>query len=78
MNTHINNAQPGLYIQQAELLLPRLERIAPDSSWAHRATGLRRTLLRLIQSPEPNPNLLEAAVRTGFFVLESAAKDKFR
>ena len=76
MNTK-SSPRLSRYLQQAELLLPRLERIAPDSSWAHRATGLRRTLMRLIQTSDPNPAQLEEMVRVGFFILESAARDKF-
>ncbi len=68
----------NLYFYQATLVIPRLERITPDSSWAHRATGLRRTLLRLTHEASPNPRQLHAILREGFQLLEKAAKDKVR
>ncbi len=66
------------YLAQAELLIPRLERVTPDSSWSHRAIGLRRTLLHLIQMPSPEIERLHAVIERGFFILESAARDKVR
>jgi hypothetical protein len=67
-----------IYIYQANLAIPRLERIAPDSSWAHRATGVRRTLLRLIDEHPPDNERLHAVLLQGFDLLEKAAKDKVR
>jgi hypothetical protein len=35
-------------VKQAKLIIPRLEKITPDSSWAHRASGCRGSLIRLL------------------------------
>jgi hypothetical protein len=34
------------------LLLPRLERISADSYWAHRASGVRGTLVKILEQIE--------------------------
>jgi hypothetical protein len=34
------------------LLLPRLERISVDSYWAHRASGVRGALVKLLEQME--------------------------
>ena len=39
----------GNLVKQAELIIPRLEKITPDSSWAHKASGCRGSLIRLIE-----------------------------
>jgi hypothetical protein len=67
-----------LYLNQANLLIPRLERITPDSSWSHRAIGLRRSLLHIVYESTPNLERLHAAVQEGFVLLEKAARDKIR
>ena len=68
----------ALYIRQAHIMIPRLERILPDSSCAHRATGLRRTLMRLILESPPNLQRLQEVVHRGYDVLEEAAREKAR
>jgi hypothetical protein len=62
------------------LLLDRLERISVDSHWAHRASGVRGSLLGMLEKMEngetledPNTILLYA-----FKVLERAAREKAR
>jgi hypothetical protein len=62
------------------LLLDRLERISVDSHWAHRASGVRGSLLGMLEKMEngealedPNTILLYA-----FKVLERAAREKVR
>jgi hypothetical protein len=61
-------------------LLDRLERISVDSHWAHRASGVRGSLLGMLEKMEngetledPNTILLYA-----FKVLERAAREKAR
>jgi hypothetical protein len=39
----------GILVKQAELIIPRLEKITPDSSWAHKASGCRGSLIRLLE-----------------------------
>ncbi len=74
-------------IKQAELLIPRLEKLTPDSSWAHRASGCRRALLRLAKCLEadryPAPQTraadlenLQKAIDQSFDILNRAAKER--
>ena len=62
------------------LLLARLERISVDSYWAHRASGIRGSLLRALEKLEegqPFPrSRLEALLAQGFDILEKAAIEK--
>ena len=74
----------GRLLKQAQMLIPRLERLTPDSSWAHRASGSRGSLLRLSQRIEaysasgqvprieeaPDLAMLEEAITQGFSNLE--------
>jgi DNA-binding response OmpR family regulator len=67
-----------------EMLIARLERLSADSNWAHRASGLRGSLLRyqeelltrhgseLNLTPE-EVSQLEQLMRSGFTMLEKAA-----
>jgi hypothetical protein len=82
----------GLLLKQAQMLIPRLERLTPDSSWAHRASGCRGSLLRLSQRVEAHGMLgqrlkpeeahdlaaLEQALNLGFFILREAARERYR
>jgi hypothetical protein len=78
-------------LDQATLLVERLERISPDSSWAHRVSGYRGSLLKMIeqieQSRKSNNGLLEndvefhcleRLVETGFVLLGTLAKELVR
>jgi len=64
--------------QLARMLLARLERISVDSIWAHRASGIRGALLKLIDSQE---NALaddfnsKEIIKTSFWILEHAGKE---
>ena len=62
------------------MLLNRLERISVDSIWAHRASGIRGSLLRAqeqIQQGNPvDPNALRELIGTSFHILRQAAKEK--
>jgi len=59
------------------LLLERLEHISADSIWAHRASGVRGSLLRLTQQLEDGEELegqeMEQLISHGFKILEIAA-----
>lgn len=67
-------------IQVTSLLIERLEHIPADSVWAHRASGLRGSLLKIVESleagRESNPQKLEDLYDLGFHILEEAAKGK--
>jgi hypothetical protein len=62
------------------MLLNRLERISVDSVWAHRASGIRGSLLReldqLQAGREPDPKSLHALVDRAFHILREAARQK--
>jgi hypothetical protein len=72
-------------ISTACLLTARLERLSADSSWAHRASGLRGSLLKAAQagkeelenkrvSPE-TVHQIEKLLSQGFSILEQAARE---
>jgi hypothetical protein len=62
------------------LLIARLERISADSSWAHRASGVKGSLLRMLEKSEKGRPIqqfkLKHIMDLGFFILEKAAKEK--
>lgn len=70
-----NNAQKVL-IQR---LVDRLERLSADSTFAHKASGLRGSLLQCMHNleagEEVNANELETLVEYGYDILEGAAKE---
>ena len=61
------------------LLLPRLERISVDSYWAHRASGVRGALTRILEDMETgnavNPEAVKITVQMGFEILREAAEE---
>jgi hypothetical protein len=61
------------------LLLPRLERISVDSCWAHRASGVRGALTRLLDEIErgipADPHAVRHNLEVGFEILEEAAQE---
>jgi len=61
------------------LLLARLERIPSDSFWAHRASGVRGALLRMLDKSERGQPVqrsdLTQTMDLGFFILEKTAKE---
>lgn len=66
--------------QVTSLLLERLERIPADSIWAHHASGVRGSLLRVVEQLEDGqqvegPNM-KRLISYGFQILESAAREK--
>ncbi|HSL41896.1 MAG TPA: hypothetical protein VK897_00590 [Anaerolineales bacterium] len=61
------------------MLLPRLERISVDSYWAHRASGVRGALTKILEQLETGAAVDPAAVKTniaiGFEILQEAAEE---
>jgi hypothetical protein len=61
------------------LLLLRLERISVDSYWAHRASGVRGALTKILGQMEMgekiDPDSLQANLMVGFEILEKAAEE---
>ena len=74
-------------LELAKLLVQRLERLSADSYWAHRASGLRGSLLRTLDKFEQESNIsldasqnsdlehLEQLIWVGFDFLEKAARE---
>jgi hypothetical protein len=62
------------------LLLERLERIPADSVWAHRASGLRGSLLAIVERLEEYQQVedpeMKRLIAYGFQILENAAREK--
>jgi hypothetical protein len=67
------------------LMLDRLERLSADSKYAHRASGLRGSLLRYLDHMEetgktslpasPSASYVEDLLSFGFEILEKAARE---
>jgi hypothetical protein len=61
------------------LLLPRLERISVDSYWAHRASGVRGALTKILERMETgesvNPESMKSNILIGFEILKEAAEE---
>lgn len=73
-------------IPLTKLLIQRLERLSPDSSWAHQASGIRGDLIRFIEmieleeSGQPfreqmDVQRLRHLMARSFELLEKAARD---
>jgi len=65
-------------IKLVQLLLSRLERISVDSYWAHRASGVRGALLRVLDEASTVPDHqthVDELITIGFNILIQAAKE---
>jgi hypothetical protein len=68
-------------INTAWKLTAMLERLSVDSIWAHRASGLRGSLLRALACLDTRPptqtelSELNRLVQMGFDILEKAARE---
>ena len=60
----------------ASMLIARLERLSADSYWAHQASGVRGSLLRLVEAGELDSEQGSILISRGFEYLEKAAKEK--
>lgn len=69
-------------IELTRLLLARLERISADSFWAHRASGIRGALLRVVEQAEAGKDAdagyVNYLVERGFDILDKTAREKIR
>jgi len=67
-------------LQLLQMLLARLERVSVDSYWAHRASGVRGSLLRAVEALEAgqpvSTPVLRQVVEQGFHILERAANER--
>ncbi len=71
------------WIRSATLLVTRLERLSADSYWAHQASGVRGSLLRLVEHYERSAQLSQVELRQlkeslalGYRLLNLAAKER--
>ncbi len=69
-------------IDQARMLVYRLERLSADSHWAHKASGLRGALLRSLERLENGEGdekeetvILDRLFHRGFEILANAARE---
>jgi len=86
-NVMLQNDDEEKLVEQDEILVSRLERISADSIWAHRSSGLRGSLLRLLESWEGGEMKsgggaektaledLACTIQAGYSMLESAARE---
>ena len=74
--------QSSQQVQFVSLLLMRLERVSVDSYWAHRASGVRGGLLRVLERIEAGQAVDESELKRlmnkGFQILERAAQERSR
>jgi hypothetical protein len=70
------------HLDLIRLLLARLERISVDSYWAHRASGLRGALLRVLDQIEDGLSVaeypLQELMEQAFRILSLSAQAKRR
>ena len=70
---------PESHEKLIRLLLPRLERISVDSYWAHRASGVRGALTKLLEEMETgvavDPVSIKTNISIGFEILKEAAEE---
>lgn len=69
-------------LRTLRLLLARLERISADSVVAHHASGIRGSMLRVVEKlekgrPVPGPDV-RRLLESGYGLLEKAAAEKVR
>ncbi|HMV95929.1 MAG TPA: hypothetical protein PKE35_11640 [Anaerolineales bacterium] len=76
----MEDSQPNT--QLTRMLLSRLERISADSYWAHRASGVRGALLRMLEKAEAGRPVqrseMKRLVDLGFIILENASLEKIK
>ena len=65
--------------KQVDLLIKRLERLSSDSIWAHRASGIRGSLLEIKEELADRNRVLfgdlDNIMDQGYFVLGQAARE---
>ncbi|HET9587376.1 MAG TPA: hypothetical protein VFO91_01185 [Anaerolineales bacterium] len=72
----MSDSQPD--IKLIRMLLERLERTPADSPWAHRASGVRGALMKMLEQMELgdaiDPVTLREDMSIGFQILKEAAR----
>lgn len=83
MRTRKSGPTPEMspYLRLCWQLAARLERLSVDSHWAVQASGVRRSLIRLLDQVGPDgpdeeqQRRLEALLQRGFEIIENGARD---
>ena len=78
----MNNDSARL-IDRAQMVIQRLEKLAADSAWQHRSSGLRGSLLKLVEKLEMESSTadeqdriqLESLIIQGLEILAGAAQE---
>ena len=69
-------------LRTLRMLLARLERISADSVTAHRASGIRGGMLRVIdqleKQEEVSEYVMKRLVESGYLLLQRAAEEKLK
>ena len=82
MHSHNESNTTTEPLRTLRLLLARLERISADSVTAHRASGVRGALLRMVETLEAGGAVsdveLKRLIDSGYMLLQRAAKEKVR
>lgn len=69
-------------LRTLNFLLARLERISADSVVAHRASGVRGAMLRVVENLESGEPVsgqeVKRLIENGYRLLERAAREKIR
>lgn len=70
---------PDAQVELLRLLTTRLERLSVDSIWARRASGLRGSLIRALESMDTDerasPEALDLLIERSFEILRNAARE---
>lgn len=62
--------------QLLQMLVTRLERLSADSRWARRASGLRGSMLKVLDDPaQADAARKDALIRRGIEILSAAAHE---
>jgi hypothetical protein len=79
------SGQVEVRLEQARMIVQRLERLSADSTWAHTASGHRGSLLKIIdrlerepdleKTAQPEVDLLDRLIDKGFDLLARAARE---
>ena len=82
MHSHNESNTTTEPLRTLRLLLARLERISADSVTAHRASGVRGAMMRMLETLEAGDTVSDAALKrlidAGYGLLQRAAKEKVR
>ena len=70
---------PDAQVELLRLLTTRLERLSVDSIWARRASGLRGSLIKALESIDSgervSPEALDLLIERSFEILRNAARE---